>query len=168
MLKPLGRPGVRHMEHANRRYTEEEVTQIIRHALSQGGVKETVSHDDLVEIARSSGISGARLEDAIENMERHGALEAAKAEWIKRHRADFYSHLTSYCIVNSFLLFVNLWTSRGYLWVIWPLAGWGIGLAFHFIDTFWVSEEKIEKGAIRLMKQKRRRERRLERETYEI
>lgn len=156
------------MEHANRRYTEEEVTQIIRHALSQGGVKETVSHDDLVEIARSSGISGTRLEDAIENLERYSALEAAKNEWIKRHRADFYSHLSAYCIVNVFLLLANLVTTRGYLWAFWPIAGWGIFLAFHFIDTFWVSEEKIEKGAIRLLKQKRRRERRLERETFEV
>lgn len=156
------------MEHANRRYTEEEVTQIIRHALSHGGVKETVSHDDLIEIARSSGISGVKLEDAIEHMERNSAIDAAKVEWLKRHRADFYSHLVSYCIINTFLLFVNIWTGTDTMWVIWPMAGWGIGIAFHFIDTFWVSEEKIEKGAIRLLKQKRRRERRLERETFEV
>lgn len=156
------------MEHGNRRYSEEEVTQIIRHALGQGGVNETVSHDDLVEIARSSGISGARLEDAIENMERHGVLNAAKAEFVKRHRADFYSHFTAYCIVNMFLIVINLFTTRGYFWAIFPIAGWGIGLAFHFMDTFFVSDDKIEKGAIRLLKQKRRRERRLERETFEV
>ncbi len=156
------------MEHANRRYTEEEVTQIIRHALGQGGVNETVSHDDLVEIARNSGISGNRLEDAIENMERHSALNDAKVEFLKRHRADFYSHLTAYCIVNMSLIAINMFTTRGYFWAIFPIIGWGIGLAFHFVDTFFVNDEKIEKGAIRLLKQKRRRERRLERETFEI
>ncbi len=152
------------MEHANRRYSEDEVTQIIRHALSRGGVKDTISHDELVEIARSSGISGAKLEAAIENMETEGVFEAAKAEWIRRHRAEFYSHLTSYCIVNGFLIFVNMWTSRQYLWAIWPIMGWGIGLAFHFMDTFFVSEAKLEAGARRLLKQRRRQREKLERE----
>ncbi len=142
------------MEHANRRYSEDEVTQIIRHTLSRGGVKDTISHDELVEIARSTGISGAKL-------------EAAKAEWIKRHRAEFYSHLTSYCIVNGFLIFVNMWTSRAYPWAIWPIMGWGIGLAFHFRDTFFVSEERLERGARRLLKQRQRRQERIESRGFE-
>ncbi len=150
------------MEHANRRYSEEEVTQIVRHALSRGGVKDTISHDELVEIARSSGISGGKLEAAIENMETEGVFEASKVEWLQRHRGEFFRHLTSYCIINGFLLFVNLTTSRGYLWVIWPMMGWGIGLAFHFVDTFFVSETKLDRGARRLLKQRRRRQERIE------
>jgi hypothetical protein len=49
--------------------------------------------------------------------------------------------------------------------------GWGIGLAFHFVDTFFVNEERIEKGAERLLKRKRRQAAKkrefLEREGYE-
>jgi hypothetical protein len=151
------------MEHSNRRYSEEEVTQIIRHALSRGGLKDTISHDELVEIARSSGISGAKLEAAIENLEADGAMEAAKVEWLKRHREEFFQHLTSYVIVNGFLWFVWFWATRGgYPWPVWPMAGWGIGLAFHFMDTFFVSETKIERGAERLLRQRRRRQERME------
>jgi hypothetical protein len=27
-------------------------------------------------------------------------------------------------------------TGQGYPWPIWPLAGWGIGLVFHYIFDF--------------------------------
>lgn len=159
------------MEHSNRRYSEDEVTRIIRHALSRSGPKDTISHDELVDIARASGISEGKLEGAIEHMETTAHFEDAKVEWLRQHRASFYGHLTSYCIVNGFLLFVNLWTSRGYLWVIWPLMGWGIGLAFHFVDTFFVSEARLEREAHKLLKRKRRRAAKkrewLEREGYE-
>lgn len=159
------------MEYANRRYSEDEVTQIIRHALSRPGPKDTISHQELVDIARASGISADKLERAIEHMQTYAVFEDAKKEWLQRHRADFYNHFTAYCIVNGFLLFVNLITSRGYLWVVWPLMAWGIGIAFHFVDTFFVSQERIEKGAERLLAKKRRnaRNRRdvLEREGYE-
>jgi hypothetical protein len=151
------------MEHSNRRYSEEEVTQIIRHALSRGGVKDTISHDELVEIARASGISGTKLEAALEHMETDGAMEAAKAEWLKGHREDFFHHLTSYLIVNGFLWFVYFWTMPGrYPWPVWVMAGWGIGIAFHFMDTFFVSEAKIEKGAEKLLRQRRRRQERMQ------
>lgn len=147
------------MEHANRRYTEEEVSRIIRYALSRrGGVHDTIDHEELVDIARASGISSDSLEAAVEYMETEGALEEAKHEWIRRHRAEFYNHLTSYCIVNGFLVFINVWTSRGYFWAIWPIMGWGIGLAFHFVNTFFVSEAEIDRGARRLLRKKARRQ----------
>lgn len=58
-------------------------------------------------------------------------LEAWKEHEIKEARKGFQSHLAAYIIVNTFLIFVNLWVSSGTIWFIWPLAGWAIGLAFH-------------------------------------
>ncbi|MCL7383727.1 MAG: 2TM domain-containing protein [Thaumarchaeota archaeon] len=58
-------------------------------------------------------------------------LEAWKEYEIKEALKGFQSHLAAYIIVNAFLIFVNLWTSPGTIWFIWPLAGWAIGLAFH-------------------------------------
>lgn len=145
------------MEHANRRYSEEEVSRIIRHALSRSGPHDTISHEELVDIANASGISAGRLESAIEYLETEGAVDDAKEEWLRRHRGEFYNHLTSYCIVNGFLILVYLLTTRGgYFWPIWPMMGWGIGLAFHFVNTFFVSDRQIERGARRLLRNKRK------------
>ena len=52
-------------------------------------------------------------------------------------KKGFYSHLASYCIVNTALFL--LWrfaAGGGYPWFLWPLGGWGIGLAFHFVNVF--------------------------------
>ncbi|MCS7128141.1 MAG: 2TM domain-containing protein [Sulfolobales archaeon] len=58
-------------------------------------------------------------------------IEAWKELEVKEAKRDFKTHLAAYIIINSFLAFVNLWTSQGTIWFIWPLAGWGIGVAFH-------------------------------------
>ena len=52
----------------------------------------------------------------------------------------FYSHLIVYICVNVALVIINLVTSRDYLWFIWPLFGWGIGLFFHGMGVFVFSK----------------------------
>ena len=49
---------------------------------------------------------------------------------------DFYGHLIIYVIVMSFITLVNYFTSWNYKWFVFPLFGWGIGIFFHFLDTF--------------------------------
>lgn len=46
-------------------------------------------------------------------------------------RLGLYVHATVYVVVNSFLALVQSQASPGVLWSLWPLAGWGIGLAVH-------------------------------------
>jgi hypothetical protein len=48
----------------------------------------------------------------------------------------FYQHLTTYLVVNAALFIINLLTSPGYYWFVWPLAGWGIGVALHAVSVF--------------------------------
>lgn len=61
--------------------------------------------------------------------------EAWKELRVRRARRDFLKHLAAYIIVNAFLIFVNLWTSAETIWFVWVMAGWGIGLAFHYIES---------------------------------
>lgn len=51
---------------------------------------------------------------------------------------SFYSHATTYGCVMVLLLVINLVTNPGYLWVIWPAIGWGVGLAIQGFNTFEV------------------------------
>ncbi|MBL4807291.1 MAG: helix-turn-helix domain-containing protein [Rhodobacteraceae bacterium] len=49
---------------------------------------------------------------------------------------SFYSNLGSYVVMLVILLVINLLTSPGYLWVVWPALGWGIGVVFHGLSVF--------------------------------
>lgn len=46
----------------------------------------------------------------------------------------FYIHLTVYILVNTMLTILNLVTNPSYLWFLFPLVGWGIGLLIHGIS----------------------------------
>ena len=50
----------------------------------------------------------------------------------------FYIHLTMYLLVNPIVIVVNLATSSEYLWFIWSLIGWGIGVGAHAIAVFGI------------------------------
>lgn len=54
-----------------------------------------------------------------------------------RELKEFYQHLFVYIGVNSFLFILNLVTSTEHWWFIYPLLGWGIGLAAHAISVFF-------------------------------
>ena len=49
---------------------------------------------------------------------------------------EFYGHLAIYLVVNAMLMVLNLITSPGSLWFIYPLLGWGVGLAAHAASVF--------------------------------
>ncbi len=48
----------------------------------------------------------------------------------------FYRHLSVYVIVNLGLFLINMTTSPGTLWFIWPLMGWGIAIVLHALRVF--------------------------------
>lgn len=48
----------------------------------------------------------------------------------------FYSHLGTWLVFSAFFIFLNITTSRGDFWAIWPIAGWGVGVALHAIGIF--------------------------------
>jgi hypothetical protein len=48
-----------------------------------------------------------------------------------RARIGLYIHATVYVVVNAFLALVQGQATPGVPWNLWPLAGWGIGLAIH-------------------------------------
>jgi hypothetical protein len=54
---------------------------------------------------------------------------------IARRRAGaklgLYIHASVYATVNAFLALVQTQTTPQIHWNLWPLAGWGLGLAIH-------------------------------------
>ena len=64
----------------------------------------------------------------------------------------FKTHLTLYALVNVMLIGIWAASGGGYFWPIWPMLGWGIGVAINgFVvyggGTDWQrrEEEKLRK-----------------------
>lgn len=61
---------------------------------------------------------------------------------IARKRAGaklgFYLHASVYVLVNLALYAINDRFTPSVAWNVWPLAGWGIGLAFHGLAVFFL------------------------------
>jgi hypothetical protein len=57
---------------------------------------------------------------------------------IAKARVAFRWSFASYFIVNAMLVVVWFFTSGldSYFWPIWPMMGWGIGIAFQYFNAF--------------------------------
>ncbi len=69
---------------------------------------------------------------------------------IAKKRADFKKHLYTYIIINAFLWAIWYVTKGNHenvnwvtAWPIWPTLGWGIGIAFNYIDAYHSSKEDM-------------------------
>jgi hypothetical protein len=51
-------------------------------------------------------------------------------------KAGFWTHLAVYLAVNAFLVMIWFFTGTGFFWPIFPIAGWGIGVAASAWDAF--------------------------------
>ncbi len=57
---------------------------------------------------------------------------------LAKERVAFKWSLLSYIIVNLFLSGIWFYSSRDFnhFWPIWPILGWGIGLAFQYAKAY--------------------------------
>ncbi|TDO26743.1 2TM domain-containing protein [Sediminibacterium goheungense] len=60
---------------------------------------------------------------------------------IAKARASFKWGLLSYFVVNAFLVLIWFFSPsengrHHYFWPIWPILGWGVGLAFHYFSAY--------------------------------
>jgi hypothetical protein len=62
-----------------------------------------------------------------------------------------------FVVVNTGLAAINLLTTPHYLWVLWPLAGWGIGLSAHAWNVFGVFPGDRERAVAAEMERLRAR-----------
>jgi Domain of unknown function (DUF1707)/2TM domain len=53
-----------------------------------------------------------------------------------RARAAFQRHLLWYLCINGLLVVIWALTGFGYFWPVWPILGWGIGLASHAFAAY--------------------------------
>jgi hypothetical protein len=71
-----------------------------------------------------------------------------------RKKRELQSHLLAYVMVNLFLTGIWFFTGAdGFFWPVFPILGWGIGIAFHVWDVYAperFTEERIQREIQRL------------------
>lgn len=62
----------------------------------------------------------------------------------ERGEKSFKAHATSYLLVMALLVAIWLLTTPGgYFWPVWPMLGWGIGLASHGLAARGLSRPRV-------------------------
>jgi 2TM domain-containing protein len=70
-----------------------------------------------------------------------------------RKKRDFRAHLGMYVAVNAVLVVIWAVTNTDFFWPIFPILGWGIGVAANAWDVYGrkpISEDEIRREADRL------------------
>jgi len=79
---------------------------------------------------------------AYKDERREAAIKRVKA------KRDFRNHLSIYVMVNALLVVIWAVNGGGTFWPIWPIAGWGIGVAINGWTAYLekpITEEEIRR-----------------------
>ncbi len=137
----------------SQKFTNDEMQAILKRAMERKSHSGEISYSDLSSTAQELGIDEHDLEQAIrEHFDGDGIVEARR-QWIRNKRKKFYEHLGTYLIVNTFLAGMSL--LGGSMWFVFPLLGWGIGVALDAMGAFFPDDEKVERGAEKLLRKQK-------------
>ncbi|WP_421654797.1 2TM domain-containing protein [Leptothermofonsia sp. ETS-13] len=125
-------------------YGTDDVQQILQRALTRQQQGE-FSREQLVEMATELGISPETLQAAEQDWLANRDQEKERQAFNTYLRKSFKAHLIPYLAVNTFLILINLTTSPGYLWAVYPILGWGLGLFFHGWGAYHTEGPAYEK-----------------------
>ena len=102
-------------------YSSEDIKQILTIAMG----RESSSPVQLQEMAAELSIDKVTLDYAVDVWQG----QKAKAQAKQQRRQRFYRQsVLPYGVVNGFLIVLDVVTTGGMTWSIYPLLGWGVGL----------------------------------------
>ena len=110
-------------------FSNEELTEIIRRAAEKARRpgETTVTYEEMLAVGEELGFEASDLQAAASDV----ASGRSRKKRVIRQKLEFFHHLISYVTVMGGLFLINLVTSPGYFWVVFPAIGWGIGLTSH-------------------------------------
>lgn len=111
--------------------SDEDVDGILMLALRRQGREENDLRGRLRAAAEEIGISESELAEAEIEYAKTKHDKADFHEFRRRQVRDFREHFFTYLLVNTFLVSIDFISDQKIEWAMWPILGWGIGLAFH-------------------------------------
>jgi uncharacterized membrane protein (DUF485 family) len=162
------------MSQDQRRYNDQEVSEILRRALERQLKRQSVAgttKNELIDVAREVGVPQADIEAAANELdaEQRGepqiqSLESYQKLYKRRRRRSFLTHLSVYTLVIGFLFAINyLTTGLEIPWFLFPALGWGLGLGIHGA-VFLLGEATPEELKERMEREEKARRRKRKRE----
>jgi hypothetical protein len=115
-------------------YEDDEAEEILSLAATMSSTTGSVTRERLLETAAELGISPEAVEAAEKQVAARRLDAKLQAEFHALQRKEFGSHLVPYLFCNALFVFFSLRSDR--FWAIWPIMGWGIGLAAHAWASF--------------------------------
>lgn len=142
-------------------HDDRDVEQILKIAVRKTGISddEALRHR-LMAAGQELGLSEAQIAAAESEYLAQKVEHEELAEYRKEVRKEFMEHFWSYLIINAGLIGFNLYSKGTISWAIWPLLGWGIGIAFHAVSTYATGTESFQTGFNEWKKKRQRRYRR--------
>ena len=70
-----------------------------------------------------------------------------------KKKRDFRTHIFIYVLVNAMLIVIWAVTGSGFFWPVFPIFGWGIGVAANAWDVYArkpITEDEIRRETDRL------------------
>ncbi|MDP2286217.1 MAG: 2TM domain-containing protein, partial [Pseudohongiella sp.] len=114
-----------------RRYSSEEVADIIRLSLQDESRKNSdslIDYDELLAIAKDMGVSSEQIDRAVFMLqEEQQTREKERGLWLR-----FKGHVLLFAGVNLLLISINLLTGSDTFWAIYSVFGWGLFLLGHY------------------------------------
>ena len=94
-----------------------------------------VEHHPVGSLASTMAGEVSTLDEGIETTgSEERTLRERALERIEK-KQEFHAHLLAYVLLNAMLVGIWAATGSGFFWPVFPLLGWGIGLAFHIWDV---------------------------------
>jgi hypothetical protein len=115
-----------------RKYSDDDVRQILERALQQGdGSATTLTHGELLAIGEQVGVAPDAMARAAAEVAQ-AKLDTTATRSIKSRRRKWLAlHAAMFAIVNGLLFTVNALTTPGEWWFLFSVFFWGLACAAH-------------------------------------
>lgn len=120
-----------HKPDPDRRYSSDEVADIIRLSLQEESRRSgdaLLNYDELVTIAKDVGVSPEQVDRAVYMLqEEQQTRDKERSLWLR-----FKAHALAFAAVNILLVSINLLSGSDTFWAMYVVFGWGLFLLGHY------------------------------------